>query len=210
MNTPAILMLTVAATTLIACKAQEPAPVMNTAIEQKATADAKILELKVAKIQEPEVKPAVVTVKPTSQVFIENDGILGFKIGATIDVESKNLKKSVQENGEGDFEGYLLLDNSGEEIGFVFADHKHKNIIKMIEINSPKYTTKEGITIGTTYQEFKAMYPHSIAHGSEIEGRTHSQVGNILYQWDVYFGHYNIDQSKIKPSAKIIRMMIQG
>ncbi|WP_303317327.1 hypothetical protein Q4Q34_01400 [Flavivirga abyssicola] len=151
-----------------------------------------------------------VQTRDTNRFIISEDGFMGFKIGGEIDSKSKYLKKSVQKNGEGSFNGYILLNDNGDEIGFIFPKYDNKKIINMIEISSSKYKTKEGISIGSTYQDLKNHYPNIETHGSEIESRTTSKTGNLSFLLDIAFNTYEIDESKIKPLTKIKKITISN
>ncbi|MEZ7498169.1 hypothetical protein QO200_05390 [Flavobacterium sp. Arc3] len=140
--------------------------------------------------------------------LITENGFMGFEIGDKIDPKSKYLKKSVQRNGEGSFDGYAILDNDGDEIGFIFPKYENKEDIGMIEISSPKFKTKNGIGVSSTYQDLMKTYPTIETHGSEIESRTNSTIGNMSFQLDVPFATYTIDESKIKPSTTILKISI--
>lgn len=142
--------------------------------------------------------------------IITESSFLGLKIGDSINLKSKNIKKETQENGEGFFPGYVLLDDNGKRVAFIFPKYKTDNIIGIIEISSPNYKTKEGISIGSTYEDLKKHYPNLETHGSEIESRTNSRLGGLSFLLDTYFGTYEIDESKIKPSTKIKRISILG
>lgn len=145
------------------------------------------------------------------QLFlITKNSFMGFKIGDTINSTSNNLKTEIQKNGEGAFPGYALLDTNGKKIGFVFPKFNTDNIIGSIEINSPDYQTKEGIAVGSTYKDLKSKYPNLETHGSEVESRTSSQVDGLSFLLDIYFNTYQIDESTIKPSTKIMKISILG
>lgn len=143
-------------------------------------------------------------------LIITENSFMEFMIGDTINSNSKNLKKEIQQNGEGSFPGYALLDSKGEEIGFIFPKNNNDNIIGIIQISSSEYQTKAGISVGSTYEDLKNKYPNLETHGSEIESRTSSIVGGLSFQLDVYFNTYQIDESKIKPSTRIIKINILG
>lgn len=154
-------------------------------------------------------KQPVIEKKEKSHIITENS-FLGLKIGDTINLASKNIKIATQENGEGSFPGYVLLDNNRNKIAFIFPKHNTKNIIGSIEISSPNYKTKEGISIGSTYEDLKKHYPNIETHGSEIESRTSSRVGGLSFLLNASFNTYKIDASKIKPSTKIKKINILG
>ena len=116
--------------------------------------------------------------------LIYNNSFLDFKPGDTIPVNSKNIIKDIQKNGEGDFKGYTLLNDAGEKIGFIFPKHDNSQIIQMIEISSSDYKTDKGISIGSTYEELKNKYPTIETHGSEIESRVSSRVGDLSFLLD--------------------------
>lgn len=147
-------------------------------------------------------------VKKIDDCEIRQSGFMGLEIGEEIASNPQNLKKDIQENGEGSFSGYTILNKEGEKIGFVFPNAKDSATIGIIEISSPNYTTEKDIKIGSTYEELKNAYPNIETHGSEIEGRTHAIAGNLWLRLDAYFTTYNIDELKIKPNTKIKKILI--
>ena len=85
------------------------------------------------------------------------------------------------------------------------------NIINHIEIFSPKYKIIEGIGVNSTYGELIDAYPNVETHGSEMEARVHSSLGNIGFRLDVESTYYNIENDNdlvLKPSTKIIGVVI--
>lgn len=148
---------------------------------------------------------------PSDDKFlITASGLSFIKIATPISDYPKQLKEGVLENGEGSFPGYDLLDENQEKIGFVFAKHDDESLVGQIEVYSPLYKTKEGIGINSTFADLKKAYPTAETHGSEIESRTSTEVGGLSFRLDAYFSTYEIDESKIKPSTKVIQISIDG
>lgn len=150
-----------------------------------------------------------------NKYLITENGLVNIKIGDTIIQHKKYLKKAVQENGEGDFPGYDLLDENQEVIGFVFSDddnntYKENDLVGSIEIYSPLYKTKEGIGVNSTFENLKKTYPQAKTNGSEIEGWTSTNLGGLSFRLDAYFNTYEIDETKIKPSTKVVHIGIWG
>lgn len=150
-----------------------------------------------------------------NKYLLTEEGLTNIKIGDLVKQHEQHLKKAVQENGEGSFPGYDLLDDNQEKIGFVFSKddnntYKEGDLIGYIEIYSPLYKTKEGIGVNSTFADVKKAYPNAETHGSEIEGRTSSSIGGLSFRLDTYMSTYEIDESKIKPSTKIIDVGILG
>lgn len=145
-----------------------------------------------------------------NKFLITESGLSFITIGGAISDYSKHLKESVLENGEGSFPGYDLLDENQETIGFVFAKHDDENLVGQIEIYSPLYKTKEGIGINSTFADLKMAYPEGKTYGSEIESRTSMEVGELSFRLDVYFSTNEVDESKIKPSTKVLQISVNG
>ncbi|UZO80040.1 hypothetical protein NBT05_13920 [Aquimarina sp. ERC-38] len=197
MKSIAILILLLTLTVFYSCKETQKQPEKEgtEVIEPKISTDA-VDNLKDSKID------------TTEKTTITQNGFYGFKIGDKINLKSKNLQESVRKNGEGSFLGFDLMDDKGEKIGFILSEPDNQEIIKVIEISSSKYKTNKGIGIGSTYQELKNQYPDIETHGSEIESRTTSKVGNLYFQLDTAFNTYEIDESKIKPSTLITSIFL--
>lgn len=144
--------------------------------------------------------------------MIMQNGLSQYKMGSDISKYPTGpfFKKSILENGEGDFDGYEILDSLTNKRD-AFLHVSENNIINHIEIFSPKYKIREGIGVNSTYGDLINAYPNIKTHGSEIESRVHSIVGNIGFQLDVYSPHYNLDNDKdliINSSTKIIAIII--
>lgn len=162
-----------------------------------------------------EVKEDLPNEELENKYLLTEDGLSNISIGDLVKQHEQHLKKAVQENGEGSFPGYDLLDDNQEKIGFVFSKddnntYKEGDLIGYIEIYSPLYKTKEGIGVNSTFADVKKAYPNAETHGSEIEGRTSSSIGGLSFRLDTYMSTYEIDESKIKPSTKIIDVGILG
>lgn len=146
----------------------------------------------------------IIEKKETNLFIINENSVEGIKIGDTFIDHSDKFKRATQENGEGTFEGYNIMDKNANVIGFAFADKSDKSKIVMIEITSSKYKTNEGIAVGSTFGEVKEAYPNSETYGSEIESRTSVKAGNYYFLLEnIAFNTYKVDESKIKPSTKI-------
>ena len=141
---------------------------------------------------------------------ISEYGFMGMTPGDEINTASKNLRKAIQKNGEGDFVGYELLDDKGKVIGFLFPDEEGESVIDMIEVNVKGYTTQENIGVGSTYKDLKSAYPDIEVHGSEVESETSVEVGGLLFILDAYFNTYEVDESKIAPTTKVKQIFIRG
>lgn len=119
-------------------------------------------------------------------------------------------KKTILETGEGDFTGYEILDSLTKKRD-AFLHVSEDSLINHIEIFSPKYKIIEGIGVNSTYGELINAYPNIETHGSEIEARVHSTIGNIGFRLDVESTYYNIENDNdlvLKPSTKIISVVI--
>ncbi|MCP4438173.1 MAG: hypothetical protein GY810_04445 [Aureispira sp.] len=150
-----------------------------------------------------------------NKYLVTEDGLLNIKIGDSAKQHEKYLKKAVQENGEGSFPGYDLLDENQEKIGFVFSEndentYKEGDLIGYMEIYSPLYKTEEGIGVNSTFADLKNTYPNAETHGSEIEGWTNTNIGGLAFRLDTHFHTYKIDESKIKPSTKVTQIGVWG
>ena len=120
------------------------------------------------------------------------------------------FKKAILETGEGEFNGYEILDSLTKKRD-AFLHVSDDSLINHIEIFSPKYKIIEGIGVNSTYGELINAYPNIETHGSEIEARVHSTIGNISFRLDVESTYYNIEDDNdlvLKPSTKIIGVVI--
>lgn len=160
--------------------------------------------------EQDQTKLAEPIIEDSDQFLITETGVMGFEIGETIDLSSKNIKKSTWETGEGSFPGYALLDDNGEEVGFIFPQYKDETKINMIQLSSSKYKTKEGLGVGSTFADLKKLHPTIETHGSEVEGSTGSTLGGLGFKLDIYFWSHEIDESQIPASTEVVQIYIQG
>jgi hypothetical protein len=144
--------------------------------------------------------------------MIMQNGLSQYKMGSDIFEYSIGpfFKKAILETGEGDFSGYEILDSLTKKRD-VFLHVSEDSLINHIEIFSPKYKIIEGIGVNSTYGELINAYPNIETHGSEIEARVHSTIGNIGFRLDAESTYYNIENDNdlvLKSSTKIISVVI--
>jgi hypothetical protein len=139
-----------------------------------------------------------------------------FEIGGLIK-ESKNVLKTVIQTGEGDFNGFEILSDSGEKMARIYCVedlYQNKMIepytISSIEIISTKFKTSMGFGVGSIYKDLKEAFPILETHGSEIESRTYSsyRTSRISFRLNIEFNSYYIDESLIDPSSEVIMVYI--
>ena len=159
-------------------------------------------------------------IKLDSQYLITENGFIMegtlFEIGGLIK-ESKNVLKTVIQTGEGDFNCFEILSDSGEKMARIYCLedlYQNKMIepytISSIEIISTKFKTSMGFGVGSIYRDLKEAFPILETHGSEIESRTYSsyRTSRISYRLNIEFNSYYIDESLIDPSCKVIMVHI--
>lgn len=132
-------------------------------------------------------------------------GINGIESGASIEalVGKGALVKGVLENGEGTFEIWDIMDETHGKIGYVMEHPMEKGKVGGISITSDKVETGDGLRVGSTWANIVGKFPDTQVYGSEIEGRTSAVVGRYSYQLDERHWQYELDESKIPPTAKV-------
>lgn len=151
-----------------------------------------------------EVAPAT---KADNQLIINDDSVLNLKPGMLIS-DADKLQKEVMQTGEGDFDIYPLTDENGNRLGYILPDPRDEKKIGSIHITSDKLTTPAGIRVGDSFSKLEKVMGEVVVHGSEIEGRTMAQFGNMVFRLDTQNYTYEVDKSKIKPATKILEISI--
>ncbi len=142
-------------------------------------------------------------------ILIKEHSFYKISPGDSIVSHKKKLKKEELKNGEGDFNVYTLYGEKNSKLAIIHPDPVKKGLIRSIEIISREAKTEDGISIGMTFGDLIKKYPEIVVHGSEIEGRTYANHGNISYLLNVYFNTYKVEKSKIKRTATIKSITIK-
>lgn len=196
-----IVALAIITMTVTSCGEDEKAKVDPNSQEQKA---------KVQKDPKEEPKDTVVEKKvtKTNELLIETTSFYGISIGDDISEHADKLKKALLQTGEGDFDIFEI--RKGEDVlGFIFPNYKDETKVGDITVTSPLASTKEGLKVGSTFEELEKVFTDFVINGSEIEGYTHVEAAGLAYKLDVYMQEQNIDKSKIDKSTKITEINIQ-
>lgn len=149
--------------------------------------------------------------KNASDFLIQESGIAGVFTGDPIGNIEHRITKGQLASGEGNFVTYNFKSQDGkEELGYFLVDINDESLIGDIVITSPAAATSNGIKVGDTFADLKAVAPGLEVHGSEIESRTSAFAGHFAYLLDAAFNTYEVDENKVKPSAKIKQIRIIG
>jgi hypothetical protein len=157
-----------------------------------------------------EAPQPILEVEDENEYIIYPTGLMGLKIGGPIDKKSVSIVADLLETGEGSFLVYRILGDNSEEVGFIYPDPNDENKIGDIEVTNPKFKTEKGVGIGATIEELKELYQNVEIHGSEIEGRTSATAGGLSFLLNVNFWTYEIEESEIEPTTKIIGISPAG
>lgn len=142
-------------------------------------------------------------------LYVNSKGIESIKIGDRVENHKNKIQKVLNEKSDKkdkeNRDKFQLFNNKKEEIGTVYSQPNHKDIIGRIEINSPKYKSIEGIHVGSTFSELKKAYPNSTSHRCNNDEKT------AMYTKGMYFLLSNLstsDESKIDPLTKVEQIII--
>ena len=134
---------------------------------------------------------------------IENDSYLGVVIGTSVKDYQNILKPGEVETGEGVFDVHYIIYKT-DTLGYAFGNDN----IESIHIWDPRGATNQGIRIGTTFGELKAILKTPKVHGSEIEARVHVFNENHRYRLDYHNMEYNLDYLQIPDSVRVKEIII--
>lgn len=112
----------------------------------------------------------------------------GQGIDATIENADKQIVKGVVENGEGSFDVYKIMDGDGEELANIYCIENDElvEVPHSVQITSNRIATPEGIRVGDSYEKLQATYRDFKVTGSEIEGWTYAQIGDVYMRLSAY------------------------
>jgi len=153
----------------------------------------------------PEPKPVA-----ANPYLITDKSFMGLSSGNGIEEHADVLEQGVLKSGEGEFEIYNIMNESGQKLGYVMASHQDPSKIGSITITSQKASTKEGISIGKTFAELESALGEVAVHGSEIESRTYAYKGHLAFLLDDYHNTYELDKSEVKKDAMIKEIEIRA
>ena len=145
--------------------------------------------------------------KSTSALLISETSFEGISPSDEISKHEPSLEKEVLKTGEGNFDIYRIKNKEGS-LAYLMPDPRDEALVGNIIIDSPKAKTKDGFQVGSTLADLTKKYPNLEIHGSEIEGRTYANIGNLSYRLDAANWSYEIDKSKISPNSKILEIII--
>lgn len=112
----------------------------------------------------------------------------GQGIDAMIENADKQIVKGIVENGEGSFDVYKIMDEDGEELANIYCIENDElvEVPQSVQITSNRIATPEGIRVGDSYEKLQATYRDFKVTGSEIEGWTYAQIGDVYMRLSAY------------------------
>ncbi|MEM7552234.1 MAG: hypothetical protein AAF363_21295 [Bacteroidota bacterium] len=141
------------------------------------------------------------------KIRIRDTYFYGIGIGQKIKDVSKNLEKGILKTGEGTFEVYYIKDREGARLGYIPVESEY---VLSIVITTQGAVTWDGLKVGSTFGELEETFGSVEVHGSEIEGRTYVEYGNMSFLLDAYHYSYDVDESSIPKETKIRAIIIRS
>lgn len=155
------------------------------------------------------VKSNVPEVPVDATYLITTASFFGISPGDPLSKHADIMQKATLSTGEGDFEIYEFKNETGETLGYTHPDISDENLVGDIVITYPWATTEEGVRIGMTFGELRTIFdPPLEVHGSEIEGYTSAQHGNISFRLDTYQSAYDVDESTLSPTIEVMEITL--
>jgi hypothetical protein len=137
-----------------------------------------------------------------SEWEISEDGFHNLHAQTTISEALQNnwIKEGIYSSGEGDFDTYVMEDEEGNILAYVWQGKNGK--IRSIDVLSNKAYIDNGIKLGSTFAELNEAYPGISANGSEIEGRVYAESANFSFLLSHREWSYNLKElDKLKTSV---------
>lgn len=154
------------------------------------------------------VKKIIKVETARTYLTIDNDAFRGITVGDKISMHTDYIQKEQLRNGEGTFEVYQIKDFNNNPAGYFLPDPKDESRVGDIIVETPKASTAEGIKVSSTFEALSKALPNIEVHGSEIEGRTYANYGNLSYRLDIPNFSYEVDVNKISSTTKVIEILI--
>lgn len=134
--------------------------------------------------------------------IITEEAFYGLKRGDDI---PSNFKKDILETGQGNFDIVVIVDEIGEELGYL---HPFDNKVGYVFVTSEKATSQHGIKVGTTFGELDDKFPNAKVYGTQ-DGDVYVSIGEKLrYYISTDYGEGEIDKSTIAKVAKVYAIAI--
>ena len=154
-------------------------------------------ETEISTVVENHQKPAISISEDIVELTIHDRSVQEISPGDKIQDHVAILEKSTLSTGEGDFEIFRVMNEEIGVIGNIYPDPLNEALVGIIAVTSEIPKTKIGIHVGSTYGDLKSAYNDIEVHGSEIEGRTFANVGNLSFRLSINHYSYVLDESKI-------------
>ncbi|MEM7571458.1 MAG: hypothetical protein AAF433_01105 [Bacteroidota bacterium] len=140
--------------------------------------------------------------------IISETGFNGLSSGLRFSELSDELELGIVEMGEGDFEVHFIPGPDGDPIGYILPHPWDESLTGTVVFRSSEVRTPAGITVGNTYGDLRQLLPDIEVHGSEIEGHTYAEDGELLYRLDSYNWAYDLTGIDIDPTTQILEINI--
>lgn len=147
---------------------------------------------------------------PPGEYTIGHFGFYGIKTGQPISELLKAgkpaLSKSELQTSEASFTIYKITNENQAVLGYVLPDAKQN--VRLIVVTAKLASTLEGVRVGFTLAQLREYLGAVDIHGSELEGRTTVQQGNIQYVLDTALFDYEVDESKVAPETIVKEIVV--
>lgn len=137
--------------------------------------------------------------------LITDGAFMGIRPGDKAADHAKFLKKTTIKTGEGTFDGWDIVNGSGEKLGQAYANDTYPEFIDLLWITASGAHASRHHGVGSSFEHLKGLIDNADyeLHGSEMEGRTTVSKGTISYLLDVNKWEYNVAVSDIPKETKV-------
>ena len=149
----------------------------------------------------------LIEVKSQHSFVIRNTGFYSVSSGEKLDLK-KSLISGTLKTPEGIINVFYSVVKQNDTLGYVIQKPVKTKLIGTIFVTSPKVKTKEGLGVGSTYGAVKKAFPLIELYGSKTVSRTHFNADLISFKFNQGLNEYQLEDSVIDESAKMIEMMI--
>lgn len=132
----------------------------------------------------------------------------GLRSGLPFSELSDAIEAGIVEMGEGDFEVHFIPGPDGDPIGYILPHPWDESLTGTMVFRSSEVRTPAGVSVGSTYGELRQSLPELEVHGSEIEGHTFAEDGELSYRLDSYNWAYDLTGIDIDPATQILEINI--
>ena len=145
-----------------------------------------------------------------AEATITPKGFRGILVGSGLDQYERRLRAGMLVDGEGSF-GIYYIDGDADTAPAILHPQPSAEgqIVFLITVTKPGYSTPEGIGVGSTWADLQAAYPGIEAHGSEIESRVYAQGGAYSFKLDANSVQHDLPRGVVTAGTRVTEINVR-